>query len=930
MLSDMDRPRTTASLRLVGSSLAAFVLLACTQAPHPDALVAAAREAVARRDDASALVQYKNALQQAPEHVEARLGLAELLLRTGDLEGASIELGRLHAAGAAPDRVVPLLAKVLVENGDFKRVVQQLASARLEEGAARARLGVELARAWAGLNEPARARAAAAEALRADAGHAPARILNVRILAGEGKMAEAAAALDAILRERPELHDGWHLRGDLYRFSGDSKAARAAYSKALELAPAYAPAHVALIASAARAGDVPEMKRLAAAMESVLPRHPATALVQVEMLLHEGDYAQARERVQLLLRAFPDQEAILYAAGTAEAGVGNVIQAMAHFGKVLGQNPDHVLARESMAAAEIRLGQYSRALDTLKPLLSDKEQTARALALAGEAHIKLGSPAAAEAAFQRAARMRPEDTRLQAAALASRLLGPDASSALSELKALAARSTEIYADQAIYAAYVRKREYGAARETLDRMMVKRPKDAALTEQSGRLHVLEGDVAAARRQFEEALRLDPALGSALGQLVELDLRANDRPAAERRLRAAMDVPSSRAMAALMLADLGAASGAPVAELTKLYADAVAAAPQFAEARLRQIEFLLRRRLFKDAAAQAQAALAALPGNTAVLDAAGVAQLRAGEVEQSLTTFRRLATTLPNSAAPHLRLAEAYRAMGKTDQVEAALIRALELEPGNAEALESMVDLLITGRRAGAAMTLVERLRSARPRDPVSYLIESSIHLRANDRLRALDVLALGLERAPASELAVRNHLVLLMLQREAEARQFGESWMKRFPSDTAMEFQLASYEASVGQWASAERRLRRVVAANPQNVKALNNLAYVLVRSGNKDGLEFAQRAVDLAPDRAALMDTLASALLLHGNKKAALDVQKRAVELAPDDPNIKLGLARVMAAAGDKAGARAELESLQKLGAGFPRHAEVGALLSTL
>ncbi len=908
----------------------AGALVACNPAPNADAMVASARDALAKGELSTALVQYKNALQASPDHAEARFGLGELLLRTGDIEGAAIELARLHEAGFSPDRVVPLYARALVENGDYKRVVQSLAATRLEANTARSRLGVEVARAWAGLNDAPRATAAALGALEADPSYAPAQVLGVRILAGQGKTAEAAAKLDQLLKERPTLHDAWHLRGDLHRVAGDEASAIAAYRKALEQSSTHAPSHVALIAAATRARDLPTLQQRVAAMEAALPSHPATALVQAEMALYLGQYDKARERSQLLLRAFPDQDAILFVAGTAEAGVGNVVQAMAHFGKVLGQNPDHYLARESLAAAELRLGQYSRALATLKPLLGDNGSSARALALAGEAHIKLGDPAAAEAAFRRAARLQPDDSRLQVAALASRLLGPDASAAIGELKALAARSQEVYADQAVYAAQIRRREFTAARETLDRMMVKRPKDAGLTELLGRLLLSGGDTAGARQQFEAALKLDPALHSALGQLVELDLRANDRAAADKRLRAAIEVPASRAMAHLMLADLGASAGAPVADLAKLYADAVAAAPQLVEARLRQIEFLIRRRLFKDAAAQAQSALAAFPGDTSVLDAAGMAQLRAGEVEQAITTFRRLVTSMPNAAGPHLRLAEAYRALGKTEQVEQSLTRALELEPGHVEALETMVDLLMSARRADAASTLVNRLRSARPRDPVSYLVESSLHLRAGDRERALAVLTQGLERAPASELAVRQHALLLMMRREAEARQFGDSWMQRYPGDTVMDYQLASYEASVGQWATAERRLRRVVAVNPQNVKALNNLAYVLVRVGNAEGLDFAQRAVDLAPDRAPLLDTLASALILKGDKRAALEVQRRAVELTPEDPNIKLGLARTLVATGDKAGAKSELEALQRLGGSFPRQAEVRELLAGL
>ena len=93
---------------------------------------------------------------------------------------------------------------------------------------------------------------------------------------------------------------------------------------------------------------------------------------------------------------------------------------------------------------------------------------------------------------------------------------------------------------------------------------------------------------------------------------------------------------------------------------------------------------------------------------------------------------------------------------------------------------------------------------------------------------------------------------------------------------------------------------------------------------------YAEKANQLAPQRPALMDTLAIALLAENQATRALEVQKKALELAPDDAPMRLNLARIYLKTGDKAQARVELEKLAKLGDKFPDQAEVAALLKSV
>ena len=62
----------------------------------------------------------------------------------------------------------------------------------------------------------------------------------------------------------------------------------------------------------------------------------------------------------------------------------------------------------------------------------------------------------------------------------------------------------------------------------------------------------------------------------------------------------------------------------------------------------------------------------------------------------------------------------------------------------------------------------------------------------------------------------------------------------------------------------------------------------------------------------------------------AIETQLRAVRLSVNDPTMTMRLAKLYIKSGDKARAKAELESLAKLGDKYPGQAEVASLLKTL
>ncbi|MEO8545622.1 MAG: tetratricopeptide repeat protein, partial [Burkholderiaceae bacterium] len=131
---------------MAASLLLALALVACS-GEKPEAMLASARDYMAKDDLKSAVIQVKNALQQNPDLAEARYILGVALLRSGDAVGAETELRKAMALNYPDEKVVPPLAQAMLAQGQSKKLIDEFASKDLALPAAKAELLTALATA---------------------------------------------------------------------------------------------------------------------------------------------------------------------------------------------------------------------------------------------------------------------------------------------------------------------------------------------------------------------------------------------------------------------------------------------------------------------------------------------------------------------------------------------------------------------------------------------------------------------------------------------------------------------------------------------------------------------------------------------------------------------------------------------------------------
>ena len=409
------------------TALVATIAVAGCGADSVESLLASGKALAAKKDHKAAVIQFKTALQLDPQSGEARYLLGKALLDASDPGAAALELAKALDQKVDAAKVLPALARAYLLTGQYKKLTSQYGELQLEDKQALASLKSSVATAWAAQGNREKTLAAVQASLKAQPGFPPALVLEARIQAGQSQFDAANALVDDALKVDPGLYEAWHLKGEILTFGkADVPAAVQAYRKALNIEPAYIPAHLALIGERISARDFAGAQVQADQLRKVLPKHPQTIYVDAQLAFGAGDFKKARELTQALLRVLPNSPGVLHLAGTVEGQFGALVLAETHFAKALQVNPRMDPARRHLGQVYLRLGQPQKALATLQPLFAAGAPDPEAHAVAGEAYLKLGDAKAAEAAFRQAVNLKPDDLRARTALALTHLSRGDA------------------------------------------------------------------------------------------------------------------------------------------------------------------------------------------------------------------------------------------------------------------------------------------------------------------------------------------------------------------------------------------------------------------------------------------------------------------------------------------------------------------------
>jgi putative PEP-CTERM system TPR-repeat lipoprotein len=918
---------------MVLALLWALSLTACG-GDSPETLLASARDYLAKNDAEAAVIQLKNALQNKPDLAEARFLLGKALLESGKVADADQELRKAANLNYPADQLAPLRARALLLLGQAAKVVDEFGETQLSDPENQAGLQTTIGEACLAQGQAEAAKKAFAAALAGVPGYAPALLGQARIKAFERDVDGAMMLLDSALEKNPQLFAASLLKGDLLAFAGKSEEALAVYRKILELKPNYLPAHVALITRQLASGRIDQAARQFEELRKLAPASAQTAYVRAELLYRQKNFAEAREAIQLFLRAIPDSVPGRQLAGAIEFELKSYVNAERYLQAVLAKAPKTGVARKILIASYLRGGRPDKALDVLRPILDEIDGDSNLLALAGEVFMQHGDAGKASGYFARAAALDPGNSSKQTALALALLASGQTEMAYRELEKIAASDSGIQADLALIASQMQNHGFDQALKSIEKLEIKRADDPLIAPLADNLRgaalLGQRDLAGARTSFESALRKNPDYYPAVANLARLDMDAGKPEDAKQRFQDVLTRNPGSSLALLALAGLEARTGGKTDEVAALINKAVAANPADIVAHLALINFHLGAKQPEKAVTAAQEALLAWPDNPEILDAAGRAQQAAGNHHQALSLYARLSDKNPGAIEPYLHMAEIHVAAKDRNAAMQSLRKALSIQPDSIEAQRGVIVLQLYDGRIAEAVATARNIQRQFPRNPVGYLLEGDAQAMSKAWKEAAEAYRNGVKQTGTVELAMGLHAALLARNVPGEADKFAADWLKEHPKDQRFRFYLAESATARNDYAMAIRHYRTLLDNQPDNPALLNNLAWVMAQNKDPKAIDVAREAYRLAPGQANINDTLGALLVDKGDLTRGIELLRKAYSLAPYNPLIQFNLARALVKAGNGAEAKPLLVELSTFGKGFSKNREVGELLRNM
>jgi tetratricopeptide (TPR) repeat protein len=142
------------------------------------------------------------------------------------------------------------------------------------------------------------------------------------------------------------------------------------------------------------------------------------------------------------------------------------------------------------------------------------------------------------------------------------------------------------------------------------------------------------------------------------------------------------------------------------------------------------------------------------------------------------------------------------------------------------------------------------------------------------------------------------------QRYSDAKNFYTKVLNSMPNETSVRYARALVAEKLGDLDLLESDLNLILEQEPTNAQVLNALGYTLADRTNRyeEALQYIQRAMELEPDDAAVVDSMGWVYYRLGDYNQAIKHLRRANELS-QDPEIAAHLGEVLWVSGDQQGA---------------------------
>ncbi len=223
------------------------------------------------------------------------------------------------------------------------------------------------------------------------------------------------------------------------------------------------------------------------------------------------------------------------------------------------------------------------------------------------------------------------------------------------------------------------------------------------------------------------------------------------------------------------------------------------------------------------------------------------------KEFIENLKALELQNPNDPNILYTLGLVYYLKNNYKEAERYLKRAINVKRDFVDAYELLLDIYVKENRLKEAKEILNKLKKLRPKDYTIYVYLANIEYELGNIKKAIYYIKKAIDLNP---------------------------------KNSNLYYYLAYYYDNLGDWEKVKYNLEKAIRLDPKNADALNYLGYSLIlRNEDIDrGIELVKRALKIAPNNPAYLDSLGWGYFKKGNLIKARYYLEKAYNQLPNDP----------------------------------------------
>lgn len=193
--------------------------------------------------------------------------------------------------------------------------------------------------------------------------------------------------------------------------------------------------------------------------------------------------------------------------------------------------------------------------------------------------------------------------------------------------------------------------------------------------------------------------------------------------------------------------------------------------------------------------------------------------------------------------------------------------------------------LSGQYLEAEKVLIQ-IDSMMPDNYQVALLKSQLSLAKKDKVEAETILKNAWNKSHQDQVALSLYQFYLVESKQ-KADEFLQQWLVQSPASTYANLNHAMVLQDKGENKEAIIAYEKVLKVSPNDLRSLNNAAWLYSQTNDPKAEALARRAYQIAPTNGAVLDTYGWILYNAGKVEEAKPLIKKALELLPNDAEVQ-------------------------------------------